>query len=90
MRGRNQEYIERRTLAAALYTIENNATVRETAKHIGVSKSTIHKDLTKRLIKINYSLYQKVTSILNINREERHIRGGMATKEMHESSRIIE
>lgn len=83
----DQEYIERRILAAALYTIENNATVRETAKHIGVSKSTIHKDFKEKLPIINYSLYKRVADILEINREERHIRGGIATKEMHKRMR---
>ena len=81
-----QARMERRTLAAAIYTIENKSTVRETAKHIGVSKSTVHKDLKQRLPEINHSLYEKVANVLEVNREERHMRGGIATKEMYEKA----
>lgn len=62
------------------YIIENKATVRAAALKFGISKSTVHKDVSERLPKINPSLYAQVKSILEINKQERHIRGGMATK----------
>ena len=62
------------------YIITNNATVRSTAKAFGISKSTVHKDVSSRLKKINPSLYAEVKKVLEINKCERHIRGGMATK----------
>ncbi len=62
------------------YIIENKATVRSAAKQFGISKSTVHQDVTVRLSKINPALYKKVRSVLEKNKEERHIRGGMATK----------
>lgn len=65
------------------YIVENNATVRGTAKKFGVSKSTVHKDVTERLSKVNHSLYLEVKKVLDINKQERHIRGGMATKEKY-------
>lgn len=72
----------------AAYIIENNATVRQTAKKFGISKSTVHKDCTERLCWINPSLAKSVRHVLEVNKQERHIRGGMATKEkylhMHE------
>jgi len=64
----------------AIYLIENRTTIRKTAKEFGISKSTVHKDITEKLSKINYSLYKRVESILEINKQERHIRGGEATK----------
>lgn len=79
-----KEYMEQRILEAALFTIDNNSTVRETAKHLGVSKSTVHKDLKDRLPKINYKLYTKVDDILQANKKTRHIRGGNATREKFE------
>ena len=65
----------------ALYMIENNATVRSTASHFGISKSTVHKDVSKVLKHTNKSLYIQVTALLETNKSERHIRGGEATKE---------
>lgn len=73
-------YIEERVLDAANFMLQNKTTVRITALHFNVSKSTIHKDLTERLEKINKSLYNKVRRLLNKNKNERHLRGGIATK----------
>ena len=73
-------YIEERVLLIAQYIIENNATVRQAAKHFGISKSTVHKDSTERLEQINPSLAAETRKVLNVNKSERHIRGGMATK----------
>ncbi len=77
-----------RSVVLALYIIENNATVRATASRFGISKSTVHKDVTQTLKNINKSLYLDVKSVLEKNKEERHIRGGEATKQkyLHESN----
>ena len=64
--------------------IEARATVRQTAKKFGISKSTVHKDMVERLVKINPELAQEVREVLNVNKQERHIRGGMATKEKYQ------
>ena len=73
-------YIEERTVEVAQYIIENKATVRTAAKKFGISKSTVHKDITERLIKINPILALETKKILDENKAERHIRGGEATK----------
>ncbi|SJZ67752.1 sporulation transcriptional regulator SpoIIID [Garciella nitratireducens] len=73
-------YIEERAVEIAKYIIETNTTVRETAKIFGVSKSTVHKDVTERLPKINPALAKEVKQVLDKNKSERHLRGGMATK----------
>ena len=73
-------YIEERILSIAEYTIHNNSTVRSTAKKFGISKSTVHKDLRERLPLLNADLSKDVNKILDFNKSERHIRGGMATK----------
>ena len=78
-----KDYIEERAVEIAYYIIEHKATVRQTAKAFGVSKSTIQKDCTDRLGQINPSLAKEVRGILDINKKERHIRGGMATKEKY-------
>ena len=78
-----KEYIEERVLAVALYMIENRATVRQAARRFGISKSTAHKDVTDRLIQINPLLEVQVRGILNRNKAERHIRGGLATREKY-------
>ena len=62
------------------YIVENEATVRSAATHFGISKSTVHQDITTRLEKINPELHKRVKEILEINKQERHIRGGLATK----------
>ena len=74
------EDIERRVRDLAVYIIENSATVRGAAKHFGVSKSTVHKDLTDRLRDIDRSLYTQVRTVLERNKAERHLRGGEATR----------
>ena len=78
-----KKYIEERAAEIASYIVENNATVRQAAKKFGVSKSTVHKDLSQRLPQYNKRLYLKVRDILDINKAERHIRGGLATKEKY-------
>ena len=78
-----REYIEERTVELAQYIVENKATVRAAAKKFGISKSTVHKDVTERLKGINLSLAQEVKMILEENKAERHIRGGEATKEKY-------
>ena len=72
--------IENRAKLFANYIVENKATVRATAKRFGISKSTVHKDVAERLEKFNPSLAQEAKKILEINKSESHIRGGMATK----------
>lgn len=74
---------EERTVFAAEYIVENKATVRAAAKKFGVSKSTVHKDVSERLLKINPALYEEVRAVLDENKRERHIRGGKATKEKY-------
>lgn len=80
-----KDYIEERARAFSEYIIKNNATVRDTAKKFGISKSTVHKDVSQRLKKIDFDLYEKVRIVLNKNKAERHIRGGMATKKKYEN-----
>lgn len=75
--------IEKRVRDLAVYMIETGATVRSAAKHFGISKSTVHKDLQLRLPCYNRQLYQQVRQILDRNKQERHIRGGMATREKY-------
>ena len=77
--------IDDRATRLGEYIVENKATVRRTAKQFGVSKSTVHKDVSQRLKNINNSLYSDVKSILDLNKAQRHIRGGMATKKKYES-----
>ena len=72
--------LEERACELAVYVIETGATVRAAAKHFGISKSTVHKALTQRLRLCNYSLYVQVRRVLDKNKQERHIRGGMATQ----------
>ena len=72
--------IEQRACDLAVYIIENRATVRSAARQFGISKSTVHKYLTERLEKVNPGLYRQVRQLLDINKAERHIRGGMATR----------
>ena len=78
-----KEYIEERAIQIANYIIDENATVRQTAKRFGISKSTVHKDVAERLAHINPSLAKQARIVLDINKSERHIRGGMATKEKY-------
>ena len=69
-----KDYIEERAITIANYIIDHNATVRQTAKTFGVSKSTVHKDVTDRLVQINPTLARQDRSVLDINKSERHIR----------------
>ena len=78
-----KDYIEERAINIANYIIEYNATVRQTAKKFGVSKSTVHKDVTERLEQINPTLAAQARKVLNVNKSERHIRGGLATREKY-------
>ena len=79
-----KEYMEKRALALAEYIIKHKATVREAAKKFGVSKSTVHKDIADRLMEISPQIAAKANAVLQENKEERHIRGGMATKKKYE------
>ena len=78
-----KSYIEERAIEIAKYIIEHNATVRQTAKEFGISKSTVHKDVTERLNQINPALAGQARQVLDVNKSERHIRGGMATREKY-------
>lgn len=78
-----KEYIEERVLTIGAYIVENSATVRDAAKRFGVSKSTVHKDMVDRLSEVNPSLSRDVRKVLDVNKQERHIRGGMATREKY-------
>lgn len=79
--------IEERACALADYIIENRATVRAAAKKFGVSKSTVHKDLSERLPALNHALYDQVRGILDENKAQRHIRGGIATQKKYRGLR---
>ena len=81
-----KDYIEERVLELASYIIETKATVRSTAQKFRVSKSTVHKDITERLLEINPALAAEVKAVLDNNKAERHIRGGQATKEKYLNS----
>ncbi len=78
-----REDIEKRACDLAVYIIENNATVRAAAKKFGISKSSVHKDLTERLERVNPSLHADVKVILERNKAERHLRGGIATRKKY-------
>lgn len=76
-------YIEERAVEVAKFIVKSNATVRETAKRFGISKSTVHKDITQRLLEINPKLACQARKVLEINKSERHIRGGLATRKKY-------
>lgn len=76
-------YIEKRAVEIGTYIVEKNATVRQAAKNFGVSKSTVHKDVAERLPQINVELAKEARSVLDVNKSERHIRGGMATRKKY-------
>lgn len=78
-----KDHITERARQAAAFIVSNRATVRETAAAFGVSKSTVHKDVTQRLKHIDYELYIKVKDVLEFNLSERHLRGGIATREKY-------
>ena len=81
-----KDYIEERAMDIANYIIDHNATVRQNARQFGISKSTVHKDVTERLAVINPSLARQVRIVLDVNKSERHIRGGLATREKYRNS----
>ena len=75
--------IQKRVYEIAVYIIETGATVRNAALKYGISKSTVHKDLSQRLPEFNQALYHQVRKVLDLNKAQRHIRGGMATKQKY-------
>lgn len=79
-----REYIITRVLASAEYILEHNCTVREVAKIFDISKSTVHKDVSERLNEIDKDLCKRIKKVLETNLQERHIRGGIATKNKYE------
>lgn len=79
--------IEERACELAVYMIETGATVRSAAKYFGISKSTVHKDLSQRLPQYNRRLYEQVRHVLDDNKAQRHIRGGMATREKYKNAK---
>ena len=78
-----KDYIEERAVEVAYYIIETKATVRQAAKKFGISKSTVHKDVTERLSQVNPTLAREARKVLDVNKSERHIRGGLATREKY-------
>ena len=79
--------IKERVLTLSSYIVENNATVRDATKKYGVSKSTVHKDVTERLKSYHTDLYEQVRTVLEKNKAERHLRGGMATQQKYKGVR---
>ena len=77
--------VEDRSVLLGQYIVEHKSTVRAVAKEFGISKSTVHKDVAERLRKLNPQLYLQVKDVLEFNKSERHIRGGLATKKKYES-----
>lgn len=82
--------IEERACELAVYIIETGATVRTAAHHFGISKSTVHKDLSQRLPQCNRLLYTQVRHVLDENKAQRHIRGGLATKKKYQQQKASE
>lgn len=82
---KNQQYMENRILDEANYIVNNITTVRETAKRFGVSKSTVHRDITERLLDINKGLAEEVAIVMEINGDVKHIRGGLSTKNKYKN-----
>ena len=78
-----KDYIEERAIEAANYIIATRATVRQTADKMGISNSTVHKDITERLVRIRPMLAAQARVVLDANKAERHIRGGLATREKY-------
>ena len=81
--------IDQRACELAVYIIETGATVRAAAQHFGISKSTVHKDLSQRLLQYNKTLYKQVRCVLEENKAQRHIRGGLATREKYKKRKDI-
>ena len=80
-----RDNMEKRACDLAVYIIEHQTTIRAAAKAFGISKSTVHKDLTERLERCNHGLYRQVKAVLAVNKAERHIRGGIATREKYKN-----
>ena len=80
-----RDNMEKRACDLAVYIIEQQTTIRAAAKAFGISKSTVHKDLTDRLERCNHGLYRQVKAVLAVNKAERHIRGGIATREKYKN-----
>ena len=78
------EYIKERVIKCAEYIVATGCTVRACSAHFSISKSTVHKDVSERLKYVDLDLYERVRKVLNLNLSERHIRGGIATKEKYE------
>ncbi|MCL6449953.1 MAG: sporulation transcriptional regulator SpoIIID [Acetobacteraceae bacterium] len=85
-----RDYIWRRVLEVSEHIVRTKATVRETARVFGVSKSTVHKDVTERLVRVNPLLARRVKRVLEFNKAERHIRGGLATRQKYLTERTTE
>lgn len=83
-----RDYIEDRVMQIAQYIVEKKVTVRQVARRFGVSKSTVHKDLTDRLYEIDPILFKEARVVLDINKSERHIRGGRATREKYRNTQM--
>ena len=81
--------LEERACELAVYIIETGATVRSAAKHYHISKSTVHKDISQRLKSYNPGLYNQVRQVLDLNKQERHIRGGLATRRKYKGNEEI-
>lgn len=81
------EGTQERCVILGQYIVENNATVRSAAKQFGISKSTVHQDITAKLKQVNAHLYNEVREVLQRNKEERHLRGGQATKRKYAAER---
>ena len=84
-----KQYIEKRAIEIGTYIVDKNATVRQAAKAFGVSKSTVHKDVAERLPQIDVTLAKEARAVLDVNKLERHIRGGMATKLKYEREKKV-
>ena len=83
-----EDCVEKRALEIGEYIIEHKATIRTAAKHFGISKSTVHKDVSQRLIHIAPQMHTQVKEILEFNKSQRHIRGGLATKNKYQKAGI--
>ena len=81
-----QFIVEERAVELGRYIVENSTTVRAAAKQYGISKSTVHMDVSRRLERLDPTLYEQVRAVLNVNKAQRHIRGGIATREKYRSS----
>ena len=81
------DYIEQRVIKCAEYIVETGCTVRACSAHFSISKSTVHKDVSERLKYIDADLYERVRQVLDFNLSERHMRGGIATKEKYEAEK---